>query len=101
MADKTTKPIATSEIVQIVKNLFFALIGAVVLGAEETEKVIEKLIDRGEKAQKDLQKRIGEIQKRTKKNVLDLQLKVNENFQKTLKRFGVAEEKEKIEEKAA
>ncbi len=98
-----TKIIKTSEVVEVFRSVFFAFLGAAVLGAEEAERVFGKLIDRGESAQKDFQKRLGEFQSRAKKNVEGIQSKVNENFQKTLKRFGVVEGKteEVSSEKAA
>jgi polyhydroxyalkanoate synthesis regulator phasin len=98
-----TKFIKTPEIVEAFRNVFFAFLGAAVLSAEEAEKVFEKLVGRGEQAQKDFQRRLGDFQNRAKKNVEDIQSKVNENFQRTLKRFGVVEGKteEVPSEKAA
>ena len=59
---------AGSTFVEGLRKLLLAGIGAVALSRDETESFVNKLVERGELAQKDAEKLMHEVQSRLRKN---------------------------------
>ena len=59
---------ASSTFVEGLRKLLLAGIGAVALSRDETESFVNKLVERGELAQKDAEKLLREVQSRLRKN---------------------------------
>lgn len=59
---------AGNTFVEALRKLLLAGIGAVALSRDETETFVNKLVDRGELAQKDAEKLLHEVQGRLRKN---------------------------------
>ena len=64
---------ASTSFVEGLRKLLLAGIGAVALSRDETESFVNKLVDRGELAQKDAEKLLHEVQSRLRKNTLGVE----------------------------
>jgi poly(hydroxyalkanoate) granule-associated protein len=72
-----------------VHKVLLASIGAVVLAQEEIEDFVNKLIERGEIAEKDGRKMISEIMARRKKEAEKAEDQVNKRVEDVLSRMNV------------
>ena len=70
--------------VDMVRKVLLASIGAVALTQEEVEKVVNKLIERGEIAEKDGRKLIKDLMERRRKKATEVQAETEDEFQKRL-----------------
>ena len=70
--------------VDMVRKVLLASIGAVALTQEEVEKVINKLIERGEIAEKDGRKLIKDLMERRRKKATEVQTETEDEFQKRM-----------------
>ncbi|NJN15641.1 MAG: poly(hydroxyalkanoate) granule-associated protein [Oscillochloris sp.] len=67
--DETTMPInPTVQVFEVVRKMMLAGVGALALSREEAEQFLERLVERGELAQKDAQKLIDETMERVRQN---------------------------------
>ena len=76
-----------------VRRVFMAGIGAVVLAQEEVEEFVNKLIERGEIAEKDGRKLINEVVEKRKKKAQDTthnaQEEIDKRFDSVLDRLNI------------
>jgi poly(hydroxyalkanoate) granule-associated protein len=70
--------------VDMVRKVLLASIGAVALTQEEVEKVVNKLIERGEIAEKDGRKLIKDLMERRRKKATEVQAETEDEFQKRM-----------------
>ncbi|HCB49043.1 MAG TPA: poly(hydroxyalkanoate) granule-associated protein [Chloroflexi bacterium] len=70
--------------VDMVRKVLLASIGAVALTQEEVEKVVNKLIERGEIAEKDGRKLIKDLMERRRKKATEVQGETEDEFQKRM-----------------
>lgn len=70
--------------VEMVRKVLLASIGAVALTQEEVEKVINKLIERGEIAEKDGRKLVKDLMAKRRKKVTEVQAETEDEFQQRM-----------------
>lgn len=70
--------------VDMVRKVLLASIGAVALTQEEVEKVVNKLIERGEIAEKDGRKLVKDLMERRRKKATEVQAETEDEFQKRM-----------------
>jgi poly(hydroxyalkanoate) granule-associated protein len=70
--------------VDMVRKVLLASIGAVALTQEEVEKVVNKLIERGEIAEKDGRKLVKDLMERRRKKATEVQGETEDEFQKRM-----------------
>jgi poly(hydroxyalkanoate) granule-associated protein len=70
--------------VDMVRKVLLASIGAVALTQEEVEKVVNKLIERGEIAEKDGRKLVKDLMERRRKKATEVQAETEDELQKRM-----------------
>lgn len=70
--------------IEMVRKVLLASIGAVALTQEEVEKVINKLIERGEIAEKDGRKLVKELMEKRRKKATEVKEESEEEFEKRM-----------------
>ena len=75
--------------VEAVRNVLLASIGAVALAQEEIEDFVNRLIERGEIAEKDGKKLVNEIMEKRKKGSYKAEDEVNKRVDSVLQRMNV------------
>jgi poly(hydroxyalkanoate) granule-associated protein len=70
--------------VEMVRKVLLASIGVVALTQEEVEKVINKLIERGEIAEKDGRKLIKDLMEKRRKKATEIHGETEDEFQKRM-----------------
>lgn len=74
---------------ELARKVLLASIGAVALAQDEVEDFVERLIERGEIAEKDGRKLIKEMQDRRKKSTEGAEEQVNKTVEEILDRMNV------------
>ena len=74
---------------QSMRRVLLASIGAVALAQEEIEEFINKLVERGEIAEKDGKKLVGEVMERRKKFQKKTEGEMNKQVEQILERMDV------------
>jgi poly(hydroxyalkanoate) granule-associated protein len=74
---------------QSMRKVLLASIGAVALAQEEIEEFINKLVERGEIAEKDGKKLVGEVMERRKKFQKKTEGEMNKQVEQILERMDV------------
>jgi poly(hydroxyalkanoate) granule-associated protein len=70
--------------VDMVRKVLLASIGAVALTQEEVEKVVNKLIERGEIAEKDGRKLVKDLMERRRKKATEVQAETEDELHKRM-----------------
>lgn len=100
LEEQTTAEGSNVQVFEIVRKLMLASVGAFALSRDEIESFINRLVDRGEIAQKDAQKLIDETFERLRKvaqpqtsqvqaNVANLGNQVENSFEQFLNRLNI------------
>ena len=97
MATKTKpeiveEPIGKDEgnpLLEAARKVLLAAIGAVALTEEEIEKFVDRLIERGEIAEKDGHKLLREISERRKKQTHKAEDEINKRVESVLERMSI------------
>ena len=93
MTKKATKIVEEEKdhppIVDGLRKVLLASIGAVALAQEEAEDFINKLVERGEIAEKDAKKLVREMMDKRKKQAQEAEGDLDERVQKLLDRMNV------------
>lgn len=80
-------------VLSTVRTLFLAGLGAVMMAQDEVSKLVEKMIERGEKANKESRKQVDHFVEARKKNVEKVTKKaeteVNKQIEHTLHRLNI------------
>lgn len=75
---------------ELTRRVALAAMGAVALGKDELENFIDKLVERGEIAEKEGRKMMNEVMARRKETVKDAEVNVNRRVTDVLDRMNVA-----------
>jgi polyhydroxyalkanoate synthesis regulator phasin len=90
---KTEKPTAASEehnvLLDAVRKVLLASIGAVALAQEEIEDFVNKLVERGEIAEKDGKKLVHEVMDKRKKEAVKAEDEFSKRVEEILTRLNV------------
>ncbi len=78
-----------NQFVEIARKVLLAGIGAVALAQDEVEDFINKLVERGEIAEKDGRKLMNEVMERRKKNTEKAEDEVSKRVEEILNRMNV------------
>ena len=78
-----------SRFAQTTRRVVLASIGAVVLAQEELEAFINKLVEKGEIAEKDGKKIVGEVMEKRKKFQKKTETEMNKQIEQMLERMDV------------
>ncbi|MGD2049196.1 MAG: phasin family protein [Chloroflexota bacterium] len=70
--------------IEMVRKVLLASIGAVALTQEEVEKVVNKLIERGEIAEKDGRKLVKDLMEKRRKKATEVKDESEEEFEKRM-----------------
>lgn len=98
MATKVKKPEVLEEtngkeehnpLLEAVRKVLLASIGAVALGKEEIEDFVDKLIERGEIAEKDGRKLVREVMDRRKKDAEKAEDEITKRVESVMERMSV------------
>lgn len=74
---------------EMVRKVLLAGIGAVALGKEEIEDFVDRLVERGEIAEKDGRKLVREVMERRKKEARKAEDELNKNVETVLDKMNV------------
>ena len=74
---------------EMVRKVLLASIGAVALGKEEIEDFVDRLVERGEIAEKDGRKLVREVMDRRKKEARKAEDELNKNVESVLDKMNV------------
>lgn len=74
---------------EMVRKVLLAGIGAVALGKEEIEDFVDRLVERGEIAEKDGRKLVREVMERRKKEARKAEDELNKNVESVLDKMNV------------
>jgi len=77
------------QMMELLRRMFLASIGAAVIAQEEIETLVNKLVERGEIAEKDGKKLIGEMMDKRKTKAADVTVEVNKNVENVLARMNI------------
>jgi len=74
---------------ELLRRMFLATIGAAVIAQEEIETLVNKLVERGEIAEKDGKKLINEMMDKRKSKTSDVSGEINKNIETVLNRMNI------------
>lgn len=77
------------QLVEMVRKLMLATLGAAVIAQEEIEALINKLVERGEIAEKDGKKLMHEMMDKRKTKTADVTEELNKNINDVLQRMNI------------
>ena len=77
------------QMMEMLRRLFLASIGAAVIAQEELEALVNKLVERGELAEKDGKKLMGEMMDKRKTKTADVSGEINKNIEGVLSRMNI------------
>jgi poly(hydroxyalkanoate) granule-associated protein len=77
------------QMMEMLRRLFLASIGAVVIAQEELEALVNKLVERGELAEKDGKKLMGEMMDKRKTKTADVSGEISKNIESVLSRMNI------------
>ena len=79
---------------EVSRRILLAAIGAVALAQEEVEDIINRLVDRGEIAEKDGRQLVKEMLEKRRERRKYLETKLNRRFHDTMERLDVPTKKD-------
>jgi poly(hydroxyalkanoate) granule-associated protein len=77
------------QMMELLRRLFLASIGAAVIAQEEIETLVNKLVERGEIAEKDGKTLIHEMMDKRKTKTADVTGEINKNVENVLTRMNI------------
>lgn len=77
------------QMMELLRRMFLATIGAAVIAQEEIEALVNKLVERGEIAEKDGKKLINEMMDKRKTKTADVNAEINKNVESVLTRMNI------------
>ncbi len=77
------------QMTELLRRMFLATIGAAVIAQEEVETLVNKLVERGEIAEKDGKKLINEMMDKRKTKTADVTVEINKNVENVLARMSI------------
>ena len=77
------------QMMEMLRRLFLASIGAAVIAQEELEALVNKLVERGELAEKDGKKLMGEMMDKRKTKTADVSGEISKNIEGVLSRMNI------------
>ena len=80
---------AQSQMVELVRKVMLATMGAAVIAQEEIEALINRLIERGEIAEKDGKKLMHEMMDKRKTRTAKVEDEINKNITDVLERMNI------------
>jgi poly(hydroxyalkanoate) granule-associated protein len=80
---------AQSQMVELVRKVMLATMGAAVIAQEEIEALINRLIERGEIAEKDGKKLMHEMMDKRKNRTAKVEDEINKNITDVLERMNI------------
>jgi poly(hydroxyalkanoate) granule-associated protein len=80
---------AQSQMVELVRKVMLATMGAAVIAQEEIEALINRLIERGEIAEKDGKKLMHEMMDKRKTRTAKVEDEINKNIADVLERMNI------------
>ena len=88
-APKQSAPEEPNPVVEGTKKLLLASIGAIALAQDEIESFVNKLVERGEIAEKEGKKLISELKDKRKKSTEKAQEEINQQVKEVLAKMNV------------
>lgn len=88
-AEETMEEQETSPMYEAVRKLVLASIGAVAIAQEEMEALVNKLVERGELAEKEGKKIIGELKERRNKKSAKAEAEFNKRVEELMTSMNV------------
>jgi poly(hydroxyalkanoate) granule-associated protein len=79
-----------SQMTGMLRRVLLATIGAAVIAQEEIEALVNRLVERGEIAEKDGKKLIQEMMDKRKKKTAKVEEEINKNIEGALERMNAA-----------
>jgi poly(hydroxyalkanoate) granule-associated protein len=80
---------AQSQMAEMVRKVMLATIGAAAIAQEEVEALINRLIERGEIAEKDGKKLMHEMMDKRKSRTMKVEDEINKNITDVLERMNI------------
>jgi poly(hydroxyalkanoate) granule-associated protein len=80
---------AQSQMAEMVRKVMLATIGAAAIAQEEVEALINRLIERGEIAEKDGKKLMHEMMDKRKSRTMKVEDEINKNISDVLERMNI------------
>jgi poly(hydroxyalkanoate) granule-associated protein len=80
---------AQSQMVEMLRKVMLATMGAAVIAQEEIEALINRLIERGEIAEKDGKKLMHEMMDKRKSKAVKIEDEINKNIADVLERMNI------------
>jgi len=77
------------QMMEMLRRLFLASIGAAVIAQEELEALVNKLVERGELAEKDGKKLMGEMMDKRKTKTADVSGEISKNIEGVMSRMNI------------
>ena len=77
------------QMMEMLRRMFLATIGAAVIAQEEVEALVNRLVERGEIAEKDGKKLINEMMDKRKTKTADVNVEINKNVESVLNRMNI------------
>jgi poly(hydroxyalkanoate) granule-associated protein len=77
------------QMMELLRRLFLASIGAAVVAQEEIETLVNKLVERGEIAEKDGKTLIHEMMDKRRTKTADVTVEINKNVENVLARMNI------------
>jgi poly(hydroxyalkanoate) granule-associated protein len=74
---------------EMLHRLFLAAIGAAAIAQEEVEALVNKLVERGELAEKDGKRILGEMKEKRKTKTADVSGEISKNVEGVLSRMNI------------
>ena len=74
---------------EMLHRLFLAAIGAAAIAQEEIETLVNKLVERGELAEKDGKRILGEMKEKRKTKTADVSGEISKNVEGVLSRMNI------------
>jgi polyhydroxyalkanoate synthesis regulator phasin len=88
-AEQATKGAEQNPLVAMARKVLLAGMGAVALTQEEVEKIVAKLVERGEIAEQDGKKVVGEVMERRKNEARKAESELDKRVEDLLSRMNV------------
>jgi len=77
------------QMMEMLRRMFLATIGAAVIAQEEIEVLVNRLVERGEIAEKDGKKLINEMMAKRKSQTTDVGEEISKNVESVLSRMNI------------
>jgi polyhydroxyalkanoate synthesis regulator phasin len=79
-----------SQMMEMMRKMLLATIGAAAIAQEEIEALVIRLVERGEIAEKDGKKLIGEMMDKRKSKTAKVETEINKNIEAVLERMNIS-----------